>query len=250
MPSGGVSTIFQNANATFEVKKVNLYESVADRLEDMILNDTIKIGDRLPSEQALADNFGVSRNIVREALKILKERGLLELKNGDGAHIVKPDAALLRGMVGRFIILGDIETNHVYEMRLALEGPAAAYAALRATDGDIAALEQIVSDMKDNIGNVENWVKHDLLFHTTIAKASGNPLFFEFIKSMTDSLAALFEKGYHVPGATEEGLQKHYNVLQAIKERNPKLAEFRMNEHLTKSARDQNATQVQTGEWM
>lgn len=241
-------TIFQNSKTNFEVKKVNLYESVADRLEDMIFDDTLKIGDRLPSEQSLADNFRVSRNIVREALKILKERGLLEVKNGDGAYVIKPDAALLRGMVGRFIILGDIETNHVYEMRLALEGPAAAYAALRATEEDIVTLERIVSDMNDNIGHLEHWVQHDLLFHTTIAKASGNPLFFEFIKSMTDSLSTLFEKGYHVPGATKEGLQKHYNILQAIKERNPKLAEFRMNEHLTRSARDQHATQTHAEE--
>ena len=69
----------------YNVERVNLYESIANNLEEMILNDSSQIGQKLPSEQTMAANFGVSRNVIREALKILKERQLITLHIGEGA---------------------------------------------------------------------------------------------------------------------------------------------------------------------
>ena len=86
----------------FTVVKTNLYEQIADYLEDMILNNkTMQEEKKLPSEQALAVTFGVSRNVVREALKLLKERGLIELRNGTGAYITKPEASNISDVVSR-----------------------------------------------------------------------------------------------------------------------------------------------------
>ena len=72
-----------------------LYEQVADRLEARILSDPDTLGHKLPSEQALADGFSVSRPVVREALKLLKERRLVSVRNGEGVFVEKPDASAL-----------------------------------------------------------------------------------------------------------------------------------------------------------
>lgn len=88
----------------YSVQRVNLYESIADNLEQMILNDSSQIGQRLPSEQTLAENFGVSRNVVRESLKILKERHLVSLRTGEGAYIEKPDNRSLTELLNRIIL--------------------------------------------------------------------------------------------------------------------------------------------------
>ena len=77
----------------FTLTRTNLYEQVADHLEEMILSDDdLKEEDKLPSETALAEQFGVSRNVIRESLKLLKERGLIDSRNGTGSYITKPEA--------------------------------------------------------------------------------------------------------------------------------------------------------------
>ena len=116
------------------VKKNNLYESIADTIEAMILDDTLKVGERLPSEAAMAESFGVSRNIIREAMKILKERHLVELRNGDGARVVKPDSSSLKDVVNRMVIMGSLSLSEIYELREALEVSAAGLAAGRRTE--------------------------------------------------------------------------------------------------------------------
>ena len=75
----------------FAVSRVNLYEQIAGRLEEWILAHNFKEQEKLPSEQALAEEFNVSRNVVREALKLLKERGLVDSRNGTGSYVTKPD---------------------------------------------------------------------------------------------------------------------------------------------------------------
>lgn len=220
------------------VKKNTLYESIADTLETMILQDTLKVGERLPSETTMAENFGVSRNIIREAMKILKERHLVELKNGDGARVVKPDTNSLKDVINRMVVMGSVSLSQIYEMRNALEVSAAGLAARRSTQEQIQALFQIIDAMWENRGNKQEWVHLDLTFHEEIAKASGNPLFVEFLKPLSGALEHVFAKGYHTPGALEKSVQMHREIVCAISRRNPEEAEERMREHLRQSTYD------------
>ena len=71
-------------------KKTNMYETIADKLEEMILTDAISIDEKLPSEQTLATSFGVSRPVIREALMLLNARGLISQKNGEGNYVSQP----------------------------------------------------------------------------------------------------------------------------------------------------------------
>ena len=105
----------------FKVKKKNLYETVADRMEDMILSNSLRQGERLPSEQELALKFGISRNVMRESLKLLKERQLIVQKNGEGTFIAKPESGSVTEILNRMLRLDDIGYMDVYEMRKLLE---------------------------------------------------------------------------------------------------------------------------------
>lgn len=220
------------------IQKPNLYEAVADQLEQMILSDKLKVGERLPSETALAESFGVSRNIIRESLKILKERQLIQVRNGDGARVIKPELSSLREIVNRMIQMETIELQQIYEFREAIEVSAAGLAAQKASAEQAHRLMQIADDMWDNLGNIDRWVEFDLLYHVELSKASGNPLFYHFMSSMSDSLTMIFRKGFDAPDAKETSVLLHRQIADAIFRHDSITAEKKMREHLCFSSRD------------
>lgn len=220
------------------VKKNNLYEAVSDTLEKMILEDTLKVGERLPSEAAMAENFGVSRNVIREALKVLKERHLIEISNGDGARVIKPDSHSLKDVITRMVVMGSASLSHIYELRKSMEVSAAGLAAQRRTEEQIHILYKIIDDMWEHRHEKSLWIQLDLDFHWEIARASGNPLFYEFIQSLSGALEHVFDKGYYAPGALEKSVQMHRSIVDAIRARDRDAAEEKMREHLRQSSYD------------
>lgn len=228
--------MFENLN--LEIKKSNLYETIADKLEEMVLNDTLRCGDKLPAEQTLADSFGVSRNIIREALKMLKERGLLELKTGEGAYIAKPKSKMLTDMVNRMMVMGGISYENVYEMRFALEVYACGLAAEKAEELDVTELEKIVEDMENSNNDAIKWAENDLRFHIKIAQMTGNPLFKSIIKSLDNVLITVFVEGFDIPGAVYQGVTKHTKIIEAVRNKDRDAAEKAMYEHLKRSEDD------------
>jgi DNA-binding FadR family transcriptional regulator len=116
-----------------DLKKVNLSETLADKLEEIILSDIKLFGQKLPSEQELAKKFGISRNIVREALKLLKERGLVTSRTGDGSYFSKPEPQTLTNLISRMLVMNNIDADNSYEVRMMLECNACRLAARQAT---------------------------------------------------------------------------------------------------------------------
>lgn len=220
------------------IKKSNLYESIADTIEKMILNDSLKVGEYLPSEASMAENFGVSRNIIREAMKILKERHLVELRNGESARVIRPDADSLNEVILRMVTMGSISLKEIYEMRRSLEVTAAGLAAQRATEEQIAGLYNIISDMGKNKEDRDKWINLDLLYHAELAKSTGNPLFYEFIKPLSSALEIIFDKGRRAPGALEKSIMLHTEIVRAIEAHDVSGAEAKMREHLRQSSLD------------
>jgi len=220
------------------IKRTHLYEQIADDLEEQILSDAGLIGTKLSSEQAIADSYGVSRNVVREAIKIVKERGLLTVKEGEGAFIVKPNSDVLTNMLGRAIVMNEADISDIYEIRNAIETKACALAAVRIREEDTVKLGQILKDLNENQENVTKWSELDIKFHTAIAKATYNPLFYAFIKPLASTLYSIFEKSFYVPGAKSHGLMVHERILSALVSHNSKQAEEQMRIHLIKSQED------------
>jgi len=214
------------------VERKHLYQEVANKLEQMIMDESLKIGDKLPPEQTLAERFGVSRNVLREAIKGLNERGLIEVIPGKGAFIAKPTSKILTDMLNRLVVLGDFSAKHLYEIRLPLEIMCAGLAAERATKEHIEKLYDLVQKMPFAAGNIEDWCKIDLDFHITISDATGNPLFHSLLSPLTGLLVKLFAAGYRKEGEVKTGLFDHEKIYEAIKSRNRKAAEKAMKEHI------------------
>ena len=220
-----------------KVQRKPLPEVVAGEIEEAIIDGTFAVGYQLPSEQQLADQFGVSRNVVREAFKFLKERGLIEIMNGSGAYVKRPSHAPTSDALGRYIrLLGAHESIvDLYEARRILEGWNARLAAERADGHDLDYLGRCLQRMEDHAGSIEKWSEADLDFHLGVAKATHNAFLGLLLEPLVDQLRGVIAEGYMVPGAVERGLQAHQNLYRLIIDRNVEGAYIAMIEHLSDS---------------
>jgi DNA-binding FadR family transcriptional regulator len=222
----------------YRLTKKNLYEQIADALEQAILDPQSSMEGRLPSEQALAERFGVSRTITREALKLLKERGLVMMKNGDGSYTSKPVAGTISDVLVRMIRLDNITDGEVYDMRVTLETAACRGAAVHATGKELDGIERLLNEMEKNKGDLETRIQLDCDFHIAIAKLSRNALLRIFVESMTDVLRKFISKGIQIPGENEDLIRRHREVLEALRTGRPEAADEAMRTHLELSRRN------------
>jgi GntR family transcriptional repressor for pyruvate dehydrogenase complex len=220
----------------YSVKKTNLYEQVADSLEQAIIRSGPATG-KLPSEQELSARFAVSRTVVREALKVLKERGLIQPRNGEGSYISKPNMETVSTAVDRLVRMDNISNKDIHGMRIILESSAARLAAVHAKPEDIDAIAQTIEEMSHRPLPAEKRIQLDSRFHVLVARAGGNKLLEMFVEVMTTLLREYMIKGFPSPSHLKSVVKFHGRILESIKERNPDDAEEAMRAHLT-SARE------------
>jgi GntR family transcriptional repressor for pyruvate dehydrogenase complex len=220
-----------------KVEQKPLSEVIADQIEDAIIRRTLAVGEQLPSEQQVADQFGVSRNVVREAFKFLKERGLITIQNGSGATIAEPSSEHTRSALGRYLRMrGAPDTlHHLFATRRLLEGENARLAAQFATEHDVASLEACLRRMREHAGSLEKWSSADLDFHLAIARASQNPFHVILLEPLVGYLYDVIAEPYNQPGATEHGLESHLEIFAAIKAHDPDRAFRAIIAHLDDS---------------
>lgn len=218
----------------FTLTRTNLYEQVADHLEEMILAaDDFKEEDKLPSEAALAERFGVSRNVIRESLKLLKERGLIDSRNGTGSYITKPEAENISDVINRMALMDeDIDFKCIYDVRIILETAACRLAAEKITDEQLNKMGKMLDRMKDRTISVEERRETDFAFHISIAEATGNALLVIFVRAMKNVFMSMIEKGIFVQGGIDDASMRHAKILEALKKHDSKEAEAMMAEHL------------------
>lgn len=221
------------ASPEIPVKKENLYEVIADRIEGMILDNRLQPGDKLPSEPELAESFGVSRNVMREAMKALKERDLIVQRNGDGTYIAKPDSHSVIAVLNRIITINNIQYSDIYEMRLILEPTATAKVARSITAGQIAQLESLIDKMVESESDYIARADYDLQFHKQIIEYAGNPLLTCVYESVTDLLKPILERGLLVEKSGHlNGIMWHKRIVDNLRQGDDKLAEANMRQHL------------------
>lgn len=218
----------------FTLTRTNLYEQVADYLEQMILSDSnLKEEDKLPSEATLAEQFGVSRNVVRESLKILKERGLIDSRNGTGSYITKPEAENISSVINRMALMDeDIDFKCIYDVRIILETAACRLAAEQVTDKQLDKMAKLLERMKDKTISVEERRETDFAFHISIAEAAGNALLVILVRAMKNVFISMIEKGIFVTGGIDDASMRHAKILDALREHDADKTEKMMSEHL------------------
>jgi GntR family transcriptional repressor for pyruvate dehydrogenase complex len=225
------------------IKTERLYEKVVEQIEASIFSGRLRAGDRLPSERELAGEFGVSRTAIREAVKALSEKGLVEAYPGRGTFITDATPRAMRHSLGRMMRIGQAEgVRHLVEMRELLEPEIAALAAARVTGEQIAAMQDAVAIMDGSVDNPEVFVEADLDFHLALAEATQNTLIPILIDSVVDLLREHRKRISRVPGGGERAQYHHKRILEAVTRRDLEAARAAMHAHLRQIREDSEAS--------
>lgn len=228
------------------VRSSRLYEQIVQQVEDSIHKGVLKPGDQLPPERELAEQFGVSRTAVREAVKALHEKGLVEAFPGRGTFITDGTSYTIRQSLDRITRKGNEGFAYLAEVRAILEPEIAALATSRVEEEDLETLREQVRVMDQAKDDPDAFIEADLDFHLTLAEAAGNPI----ILSLIDSIVGLLREQrlgiFHVDGGPDRGQYHHKRILDAIEHRDPAGAREAMRAHLkqvredSKDARPEN----------
>lgn len=211
-------------------------EIVADDLEKQIKEGSLKPGDRIPTIDQLAVQYGVGKSTVREALSQLKARGFIQPRQGEGTF-VKQDA---KGALSNIPLplSGDPEALvQLLEVRQLIEGGCAAAAAKHADEQDLLRLFNILKKMEAAIDNEELSRLYDIQFHMGIAQASKNPFLVKIMETMSEAMNATIRdsRSLWMYESQQQNMQlylDHKSIYDAISESNSELAQLRISAHL------------------
>jgi GntR family transcriptional repressor for pyruvate dehydrogenase complex len=220
------------------IRSSRLYEQIVQQVEESINKGALKPGDQLPPERELAEQFGVSRTAVREAVKTLREKGMVEAYPGRGTFITDGSSYTMRQSLDRLMKSGNEGFASLAEVREILEPEIAALATTRADAEDLAAMRQQVATMDAAKRDPEAYIEADLDFHLALAEAAGNPI----ILSLIDSIVGLLREQrmgiFQVDGGPERGQYHHKRILEAVEHRDPVGAREAMKAHLKQVRED------------
>lgn len=216
-----------------------LSEEVSSELQQRIARGDLKPGERLPTEKALGDSFGVSRAVVREAIARLKADGLIETRQGSGAYVAQAPKSLNF----RFWQGAGPEPNElrdIFELRAMVEGAVAELAARRRDEQDLLEMSRHLQAMDDALGAGKDGTEADDNFHIAMAAATRNV----YVSRLTEFLGRHFSdsrklswQGMQGESAhPHEAQSEHRALLQAIADGDPDAARQRALEHLRGAA--------------
>lgn len=212
----------------------NLADEIAQQLRDRILKETLSPGQRLPTEQALGAQFGVSRNVVREAIARLKLTGLVETRHGVGTF-VKRDLNDRPFEPNQDDLLEFRQLIDVYRLRVEIESGAAALAATHRTHAQLEALKEALKHDDHPIEDWEAGANSAVDFHLAVAQASNNPYFVRIMGHVSSVIRdAVRTLRFRSSGTSrvEQVRQEHQQIVDAIERQDANAARQAMREHL------------------
>ena len=219
---------------SLKFKRMNLVEMVFDTLKGDILSGKIKEGDCLPTQENLAQQFGVSRTVMREALNKLSSLGFVESHQGRGTFVRSPNVRRVMEPMFSSLLLDETSTCELMETRYYLERIIVRLAAMHVDDQQARTLEKIVEQMEQDFchGDIEAFAQEDLIFHMKLAEISKNSVLKRIIEVIREMLFKFLENFNRVPGAAERALDYHKRICHAVVQKNPDIAESEMQQHL------------------
>jgi GntR family transcriptional regulator, transcriptional repressor for pyruvate dehydrogenase complex len=218
----------------------SLADQVGQHLLAMIRDQALKPGDQLPSEAALADRFGVSRPVIREALTHLKSLGIIATQSGKPAVVLQVDSRLPAIFFAYALSLDGAEVTDLLEVRRGLEVQSAALAAERATAADLSELRALTKGMKGHLERFEipAFVDLDVAFHLGIARATRNNLLVHLVEAIREPLRESVLVGLTSRATADEVLhvqRMHEQIVDAIAGRDPRAAGQAMADHFDRA---------------
>jgi GntR family transcriptional repressor for pyruvate dehydrogenase complex len=218
--------------------KERLYQEIVEQIQQQILSGALNPGDQIPAERDLAERFGVSRTAVREAIKSLTEKGLIEVFVGRGTFVtnLSPDR-----VVESMTLLLRNEPHNVaslQEARELLEVPTARLAAMRRTDAHVARLRAISAELEEENSISARLVDGDTEFHVEVARATGNPVLVLLSQTIVALLRTerLYRDDFDTTRLLPSALADHRDIVAAIADGDPDRAAQAMSDHLARVA--------------
>jgi len=217
-----------------QVEPRRLYQQIADQIRELIRQGGFDTGTRLPPERDLAQQLGVSRPSLREAMVALDVEGAVEIRSGSGVYVCSLPVRPVKSTAS----LGD-SPMELMQARAALEGSAVVLACAHATEKGMVRLRGIVESMRKEIARRRSPLEFDRQFHLAIADMSGNLVMVRLISEMFESrhspISAKLSSRFENNRTWSLALKEHEAILRALETRDPLAAQTAMRSHLKAS---------------
>jgi GntR family transcriptional repressor for pyruvate dehydrogenase complex len=227
------------------IQSLKVFEQVVVQIEQRILNGELRSGDRLPTERDLAEQFHVSRTAVREALKTLAQKGLVEMRPGRGTIVIDAAYEALQHSLGLVmkLKLGEVGgSDNLVEVREILEVEIAGLAAARADEKEIAAMREAVERMDESLHDADGYIAADNRFHEALAQATQNKLILILVNSIVNLLSEQRKQIFGVEGGPQRGQIHHKRILESVIKHDLEAARAAMRAHLRQVREDVGAS--------
>ncbi len=222
----------------------SLYENTVAWIENLVMENSYKSGEKLPSEREMCEAAGVSRTVLREALRAVESKGLLTIFAGKGVYVRNPDLESVTAPLRRLMDAAKVDFHDLMQARHFIEPSIAYLAGLKATDQHIAKLEADQEKMRRTMYNADKFMVADQNFHFDLVTVTGNPMLIIMVQTITNALSSLHAL-ISKPGRTANVLRHHENILNALRQRAPGAAYQAMEDHLLDVEEFNRSIQVQ-----
>jgi GntR family transcriptional regulator, transcriptional repressor for pyruvate dehydrogenase complex len=244
MPEGGSLKASDDSSGERKLfqtipRAVSLVERADQQLESLILNGSLPAGELLPTERKLGEMLGVSRTVVRETIRLLAAKGLVQVTSGSGTYVRSVGPNIIYDSVNLLLRANRLRPEEIYEVRNVLEITVAGLAAERATTEDILAMEGEISILKQENLQAAEYARHDFLFHTCLAEATRNPLFLALINSISTvtirTMSQMYAVGRHEKENRRLRTEEHSAIVECVTQHDCEGARKAMARHMTES---------------
>jgi len=220
------------------VRRKKLSDEVCEQLEQMIINGEFEPNQKMKSEAELAAMFNVSKTVIREALSVLKAKGLIEGRAGSGNYLREQNGESVVASFASTVLINRDALIELLELRRGLEVEAASLAAKRATSEDIRLLKEANEWLarSNATGQLDEAIESDFEFHKRLFDATHNSVFVKVFQSISaifkEGITATKTQSAHIKGRHLEGIEEHNRIIAAIENRSSRDARREMRQHL------------------
>jgi len=220
-------------NDKFTKKAVSDY--VVEDIMQKIKNERFEPGEKLPSEKTLSEEFEISRASTREALQKLEVLGLIDIKHGKGSYVSNsPYLKPIQEIVASKLLTADVGVEELLETRLYIEQGTVRLAARNADDSALDDLSVLLEEMDQVVEeeDVEEFSRLDMEFHLMLGRISGNTLMKRMLRTIRNLMRDQQERVNRLDGVLDVSQKQHREIFEAVREKDPELAQQYMTEHL------------------
>jgi GntR family transcriptional repressor for pyruvate dehydrogenase complex len=217
--------------------RARLSDWIANMIMETITSGSMAPGDKLPSERELGEQFEVSRTVVREAVRALAAKGIIEVRSGSGLRVARFDSSNVAESMSLFVRGMRLDYDKIHEVRALIEIEVARLAAARADDEDLRRISDNLASMESALADEKRVAELDVQFHRDLAIATHNELHVLILDAIEDVLLEVRRATLSRAGRPGEALSAHRRIADAISGRDPGAAREAMQEHLDDSYR-------------